>query len=203
MHCPVKTTIHHSKTLTFYILLGALTLNEAQWCVCVFQQNAQHTGATCTNILNYYYFSIRIQTAHSAIYFMNFFKILTFSYILQCKLNTLPDKLCTTTAASQFNICCLRYSWQRWFTLDILQNATEGTDRNYDFWVELYYNLHKVNDSYFNAGIKKPAVLLNFRDIWTYKNIIAIAMTLTLQNSCRYYNAARCRCIQKIPKGTQ
>lgn len=140
MHCPVKTTIHHSKTLTLYKLLGALTLNEAQWCACVFQRNTQHTGPTCTNILNYYYFSIRIQTAHSAIYFMNFVKILTFSYTLHCKLNNLPDKLCKTNTARQFKICCLRDSWERWFTLDILWYATEETDQNYNFWVELYYN---------------------------------------------------------------
>jgi hypothetical protein len=130
MHCPVKTTVHHSKTLTFYKLLGALALNEAQLCVGVFQQNTQHTGPTCTNILNYYYFSIRIQTAHSVTYFMNSVKILTFSYTLHSKLNNFPDKLCKTNTASQFKMCCLRESCERWFTLDILGYAMEETDHS-------------------------------------------------------------------------
>ena len=108
--------------------------------VCVFQQDAQHTGPTWTNILNYYYFPIRIQTARSAVYFMNFVKIMTFFYTLHCKLSTFPKKLCKTNTTSQFKICCLRDSWERWLTLDIPWYATEGTDQNYYFWVELYYN---------------------------------------------------------------
>jgi hypothetical protein len=52
----------------------------------------------------------------------------------------------------------------------------------------------KVNDNYFNAGIIKLAVLLNFRDIWTYKNSNDFNTT---QNSCRNNNAARCSYIKK------
>jgi hypothetical protein len=149
--------------------------------VYVFKWNAQHIGPTCTNILNYNYFSIRIQNAHSAICFMNFAKILTFSYTLHCKLNDLPDKLRTNTT-SQFKICCLRDSCERRFTLDIpwyqRKRQIKITISELNF---IIINI-KVNDNYFNAGTIQLAVLLNSRDIRNYKNSNDFNTT---QNSCR------------------